>query len=715
MTVPVGGGAATAAGPVEPWAGEPEPARKPEEPSLSAGEWLGKNLFSSAVNSLLTVVFSLLVLLAVRGLLNFTFSEERTWRAVKTNMRFLFTHAYPQEQYARIWVCVGAVAVLSGLSTGLLAKTGRGVSMKKLSMNLMGAGGVIALGILLREPSAVVGDDGLAVHRDGAEAAGGSLVDWLDANALAVLGVLVLANVALAVWFHFQGIYPRGRLEPTVAHGALMLASIGVLVVQQYATGEIVRESFADAMSDRAWWWLAATVLAGAGAAVWFGLGDARRRNTFVPAMHVFFVAAGVMVLSGWVYPWGHYAFLEGEFIAEPGSTVAMTTKLPWTVMLVLLVGTFLLGRALRGSRAGPRLRVPLNLVWVLAPFVLYWAVLRDPDLDWDHVLSTDIPMALFFAAFGGLAVWFLAHPRIGEAGRIVAVVLVGVAVLNWVAAYFGWYPMLQKARISFLLLAVVALLAHNFGGDRSQRMKLVAAWIGTMAVFHWLVTLVNSPSTVETPTDALIGGFGITLIVAVFTLLLAFPMGVLLALARTSKLPIFRVLSTAYIEVFRGVPLITLLFFFTLIFNLFLPQNMSLVDIAGATVGFALFSAAYLAENVRGGLQAVRRGQYEASDAVGFTTVQRTLFIVLPQALRVSIPPLVGQVIATFKETSLLAVVGIFDFLRIADKVISAQSEFIGVKREGLLFVSAIYWVFAYNMSKHSQRLEKRLGVGER
>ncbi len=715
MTAAMGDPAAAAADPAEAWAGEREHAQKPEEPSLSAGEWMSKNLFSSAVNSVLTVVFTLLVLLAVRGLLNFMFSEERTWRAVKTNMRFLFTHAYPQEQYTRIWVCVGTIAVLSGLSIGLLARTGAGISMKKLAMNLMGTGGVIGLGILLREPSAVVDDQGMALHRDPAAAVGDSFVDWLDANALAVLGALLLANVALAVWFHLQGTYLRDGPEPRIAHGVLVLASIGVLIVQQYATGEVVRESFTDAMSDRSWWWLAALLLAGAGAAVWLGLGDTRRRNTFVPAMHVFLAAAAVMVLSAWVYPWGHYAFLEGEFIAEPGSTVAMTTKLPWTVMWVLVVGTFMLGRALRSAQAGPKLRVSLNMLWVLTPFVLYWAVLRDPDLDWDHVLSTDIPMAVFFAAFGGLVVWYLAHPRIGEAGRIMAVVLVAVAVFNWVAAFFGWYPMLQKARISFLLLAVVALLAHHFAGDRSQRMKLVFAWVVMMAVFHWLVTLINSPSTVDTPTDALIGGFATTLIVAVFTLLAAFPLGVLLALARTSKLPIFRVLATAYIEVFRGVPLITILFFFTLIFNLFLPQNMELVDLAGATIGFALFSAAYLAENVRGGLQAVRRGQYEASDAVGLTTVQRTLFIVLPQALRVSIPPLVGQVIATFKETSLLAVVGIFDFLRIADKVISAQSEFLGVKREGLLFVSFIYWIFAYNMSKHSQRLEKRLGVGER
>ncbi len=713
MTAPMTEGPDPAA--LETWAGDEEQATKPEEPSLSAGEWLSRNLFSSAVNSLLTVVFSLLVILVLRGLLNFMFSEERTWRAVKTNMRFLFTHAYPQSQYARIWVCIGVIAVLSGLSVGLIARTGAGISMKRLSMNLMAAGALIALGILLREPSAVVGADGRAIHRSGAEARGDSFVDWLDANALTVLGLLVLANVALAAWFHHRGTYLQVATEPRVAHGVLVLASLGLLIGQQYATGEVVRESFSEAMADRAWWWLAAVVVGGAGAALWAGLGDARRRHTFVPAMYVFFAGSGVMVLSAWVYPWGHYAFLEGEFIAEPGSTVAMTTKLPWTVMWVLLVATFELGRVIKRTPVGPRLRVPLNLLWVMTPFVLYWAVLRDPDLDWAHVMSTDIPMALFFAAFGGLVIWYLAHPRIGETGRVVAVVLLLVAVLNWVAAYFGWYPMLQKARISFLLLAVVAMLAHNFAGDRAQRTKLVAAWVAAMAVFHWLVTLVNSPSTVDTPTDALIGGFGITLIVAVFTLLLSFPLGVLLALARTSKLPIFRVLATAYIEVFRGVPLITLLFFFTLIFNLFLPQNMTLVDIAGATIGFSLFSAAYLAENVRGGLQAVRRGQYEASDAVGFTTVQRTLFIVLPQALRVSIPPLVGQVIATFKETSLLAVVGIFDFLRIADKVISAQSEFLGVKREGLLFVSFIYWIFAYNMSKYSQRLEKRLGVGER
>ena len=194
-----------------------------------------------------------------------------------------------------------------------------------------------------------------------------------------------------------------------------------------------------------------------------------------------------------------------------------------------------------------------------------------------------------------------------------------------------------------------------------------------------------------------------------------SFPLGVLLALGRTSKFPIFRVLSTGYIEIIRGVPLITILIFFSVMVPLFLPRGMELAELAAAITGYTLFSAAYLAENVRGGLQSVRNGQFEAADALGLTSVQRTGFIVLPQALRVSIPPLVGQVIATYKETSLLAIIGIFDFLRVANSAIPSQTAFLGVKREGLLVVSAIYFIFAFTTSKYSQRLERRLGVGER
>lgn len=645
MGMPIGEGAAAAPEQLEPWAGDGPVAQRPDEPSLSAREWMHRNLFSTPFNSALTVVFGLLVLFTVRGLLNFTFSEEREWDAVRTNLRLLFTHAYPEEQYVRIWVCVGVIVVLAGMSLGLLAQRGAGISLKKVCTNLMGLGAVIAVGVVLREPSVLKDSEGAALRNDSG----------------------------------------------------------------------VIRESFMEAMADRWSWWLAAALLVGAGAAAWHRLGDAKRRNTFVPTVELSIGLLGLLVLSGWIYPWGHYAFADGEFIAEPGRTVAMSTKLPWTIVWLLLAGTFVLARMARARGYQNRFRLGINLAWLLCPFVLFWVVLRDPELDWDRVLSVDIPIALFFAVFGSVVVWFLTNPRIGEMGRLLASALLGFAVFNWVAAFAGWYPMLQKVRLSFLLLAVVALLAHNFAGDRHQRVRLVSVWVLGTAGFHYMVTLINTPSTVDTPTDALIGGFSVTIIVAVFTLMFSFPLGVLLALARTSKLPIFRVMATSYIEVIRGIPLITILIFFAIIFQLFLPDGMSISSLAAATLGYTLFSAAYLAENVRGGLQAIRRGQYEASDAVGLSTVQRTLFIVLPQALRVSIPPLVGQMIATFKETSLLAIIGIFDLLRMANSVIPAQTQFLGVKREGLLFVCLIYWVFAYSMSKHSQRMEKRLGVGER
>ena len=643
----------TAAGPVDPAVTDVAAvaaarARPAEETYRSAGEWVRKNLFSSSFNSCLTVAFGLLILFATRGLLNFVFSEERGWDAVRTNLRLIFTHAYPEEQYVRIWVCVGTLVVLTGLSLGLFAGRGDGVRLKKIATALAGIGAVIALGVILREPSVLVDLDG-SVMREG---------------------------------------------------------------------DDVVRQSFFEAMADRRVWWLAAAMLIAAGLLLRRASDSARVSITSLPAVEFAVALLAIPVLSAWIYPWGHFAFVDGTFIAEPGRTVAMSTKVPWTVMWLLVVAAMALGRLMRrrfGEQQRQRMRVVLNLLWLASPFALYWVILRDPHLEWDRVVTVDIPMAVLFAVLGGAALWLLTRPGIGELGRIIAIVLLGVAAFNWVAAFFGWYSMLQKARLSFLLLALVALAAHNFAGEAVKRRRLVVAWLVLMAIVHYFATLMNAPSTVETPTEALIGGFAVTVIVAVFTIMLSFPLGVLLALARTSRLPIFRVMATSYIEVIRGVPLITILIFFAIILNLFLPVGMEISLIASATAGYTLFSAAYLAENVRGGLQSVRRGQSEASDAVGLSTTQRTVFVVLPQALRVSIPPLVGQMIATFKETSLLAIIGVFDLLRMANSAIPAQTQFLGIKREGLLFVSLVYWIFAYTLSKQSQRLERRLGVGER
>ena len=272
---------------------------------------------------------------------------------------------------------------------------------------------------------------------------------------------------------------------------------------------------------------------------------------------------------------------------------------------------------------------------------------------------------------------------------------------------------MLQKVRISMLLLAILVLILPAFAGSQSKRLRIAVSWCGFILVLHWLITAINTPSTLVISAPPFLGGFTLTFAISYYVVLASFPLGVLLALARTSDLPLFRMMSTAYIEVFRGVPLITILFLFTVMLPLFLPRGMAVSDLAAVFAGYSIFSAAYLAENVRGGLQSVRQGQYEAANALGLTVFQRTLLIVLPQGLRVSIPNLVGQGIATLKETSLIAIIGGFDLLRIANSTIPNQPQFLGQKRPGLLFIAMVYFILAYTMSKSSQRLERRLDAG--
>ena len=435
-----------------------------------------------------------------------------------------------------------------------------------------------------------------------------------------------------------------------------------------------------------------------------------RRRIPFAGLLSAVCVAILAIV---WLFPFGRYTFSEGEPAAERGVTVALSTKLPWTVMLALVLVAFFVGRAL-APRLGRSLRLGLVLWWVVGPAFVIFLVLRDPSFDWGYVARVDVPLAAIFGLGGAALLYLLARPGREELARVVAAVILAVAILNWVAAFAGWYPMLQKVRISFLLLGLAGLLVPTFAGERAARLRFAGGWLGLMVLLHWFLTGVNTPSTLVIAAPPFLGGFLLTIAIAYYVMLASFPLGVLLSLARTSKMPIFRVLSTTFIEVVRGVPLITVLFFFAIMLPLFLPKGMGISDLAAVFAGYTVFSAAYMAENLRGGLQSVRRGQYEASDALGLTTVQRTTFIVLPQALRVAIPNLVGQAIATFKETSLIAIVGGFDLLRIANSTIPNQPDFLGQKRPGLLFISLVYFIVAYTMSKSSQNLEARLRAGQ-
>ena len=212
-------------------------------------------------------------------------------------------------------------------------------------------------------------------------------------------------------------------------------------------------------------------------------------------------------------------------------------------------------------------------------------------------------------------------------------------------------------------------------------------------------------------------GGFMINVFIAAAAIVLCFPLGVLLALGRRSTLPLLRAMCTAYIEVFRGSPLFVLLLLANNALEFFVPSSMAPGVVVRAIVVFTLFTAAYLAEIVRGGLQSIPPGQEEAAKAIGLSPVRTTFFIVLPQALRNVIPAQIGQFISLFKDVALAgAAMSVFDLLNAAT-TITKQPEFAGQRLdvETLAFVALLFWAGSYTMSRESQRLERKLGVGTR
>ena len=507
--------------------------------------------------------------------------------------------------------------------------------------------------------------------------------------------VLTLTGMSMAVW-------RAGSTMPVTELGRKLLTTGATLTLLVFLAPFSARATVQ--------WLIAALVVVAIGE-TFRRTGDQGETERTVGTLTLLVVALAGLVASLWVIPYGRHTYIADrtpKMLAEPG-TVALSTKLPWTVMLIVAVAAYFAGIFLRDRLSANPLRVTLGVFWLLAPFALVFLVLRDPAFDMGHVIGTDLPIFLAYAVLGGALLLWLTRPSTGEIGRIVAAVVLVAGFATFLT------PMRMIVRFDMLMLAAFALAAPTFAGGPQARKRYTAGWLGVLGVTSWLITAVNTPSTVDVPREFPFGGFSLTLMVAAFTILISFPLGVALALARTSTMPIFRLLATGFIEVVRGIPLITVLFFFSVVVPLFLPDGMEITEIAAVVVGYTLFSAAYLAENVRGGLQSVMRGQHEAAEAVGMTASQKTVFIVLPQALRVSIPPLVGHCIGVFKETSLMAIIGLFDILYIARNVIPNQFEFLGTTKENVLFVSLIYWIFAYQMSKASQRLERRTGLGER
>jgi len=270
---------------------------------------------------------------------------------------------------------------------------------------------------------------------------------------------------------------------------------------------------------------------------------------------------------------------------------------------------------------------------------------------------------------------------------------------------------------INWLIADAILLALYAFGRILPGRGASIAS-LGWLLYFPLVLLLIAGTRLIpwlSSVPSRLWGGLLLTLMLTIVGNFGALPLGILLALGRRSKLPIVRYFSVGYIELIRGVPLVTILFMANLLVPFFLPVDVQPPDtVIRVMIGFILFEAAYQAENVRGGLQSINRGQYEAAQALGLSGALTMTFIILPQALRAVIPALFNSFISLFKDTSLAAIVGLFELLRIGRAVL-AQSEWLGTHREVFLFLFIVYWGFSMAFTYGSRRLEEALGVGKR
>ena len=393
----------------------------------------------------------------------------------------------------------------------------------------------------------------------------------------------------------------------------------------------------------------------------------------------------------------------------DPLLPLASTTKIPWTILFLTLVLTFLIGKKLKNLVILKRL-IPVS--WFLTPLIVVTWIYRKPDFSLTQIASVDLPIIIGFSLLGFLIINYLNTEKLI---KFQSYFLYGALVLALVGFTL---PVLRQVKILLFFLWILVSVSPSIANSKEAKKNLFITWTVAVAILILLMRGGSSESLIIVPGSSIYGGFALTWLLAIFGIAISFPFGVLLALGRTSTLPIIRIICTTIIELVRSVPFITWLFFGSVMLTLFLPKGVEFDEVVRAIVVTSIFSAAYLAENVRGGLQSIGKGQFEAADAVGLSTLQRVTLIVLPQALRAVIPPLVSQVISLFKDTSLVAIVGLFDLLYIGSKVIPNQSQganFLGTIQENILFCAIFYWIFTYSFARRSMKIEKRLGLGER
>ncbi len=274
----------------------------------------------------------------------------------------------------------------------------------------------------------------------------------------------------------------------------------------------------------------------------------------------------------------------------------------------------------------------------------------------------------------------------------------------------YGFYPddAYWRPQLVFALAAFIMLFAR-FSKTYQYRFQALTLMLPIYSIVAFF--LLHGGLGLELVETHQWGGLMLTIVVATVGIIASFPLGILLAFGRQSEMKLIRLLSVIYIEFIRGVPLITILFMASVVLPLFFSEGVDVDKLLRALIGITLFQAAYIAEVIRGGLQAIPKGQNEAADAIGLNFIQKTSLIILPQALKISIPNIVGSFIALFKDTTLVLIIGLFDILAIVG-LSSSDENWLGRETEGYVFVAIVLWVILYSMSRYSKTLEQRFNT---
>ncbi|MBL4833754.1 MAG: amino acid ABC transporter permease [Pseudomonas sp.] len=325
---------------------------------------------------------------------------------------------------------------------------------------------------------------------------------------------------------------------------------------------------------------------------------------------------------------------------------------------------------------------VAIYLIWLIVPPLLQWALL---DADWVGQTRADCT--------SDGACWVFVKERFGQ-------------------FMYGFYPAELRWRVDLTALLAIFGAAPLFVSAMPRK---AFYGIGFLVVYPLVAFwLLHGGMGLEVVRTSQWGGLMLTLVIAAVGIAGALPLGIALALGRRSDMPTIRVICVTFIEFWRGVPLITVLFMSSVMLPLFLPEGMSFDKLIRALIGVILFQSAYIAEVVRGGLQAIPKGQYEAAEAMGLGYWRMMGLVILPQALKMVIPGIVNTFISLFKDTSLVIIIGLFDLLN-SIKQATTDPAWLGMATEGYVFAALVFWIFCFGMSRYSMHLERKLDTGHK